>query len=379
MYSVTSYSLPKFHKGKTYYVAFQCFDPVEGKMRRKKYHLDGIKSKREREKRATELIANITQRLREGWNVWAKAETSRQYTAWETIVGYYTDFVEKMFRMGAIKQNTYLGYKSYFFQFRLWTQGLAVPLVYAYQLDRRMVTDFLDHVLLDKDVSAQTRNNYKGWLSVFCAWMVEKGFLTENPTEGIKNLPVEKKVRDALPPGELARLREFLLGTNRHFLLACMMEYYTLIRPIELTFIKIGDIRVKELKVVLSGEFTKNRRDAAVALNEELVRMMIDLGVFDHASGEFLFGGRDFRPGPKQLDSRAFREEFQRVRKRLGWPAKYQFYSLKDTGIRDLANEAGIVVARDQARHSDISTTNKYLKADQMAVHEEAKRFRGGL
>lgn len=56
-----------------------------------------------------------------------------------------------------------------------------------------------------------------------------------------------------------------------------------------------------------------------------------------------------------------------------------QVYSLKDSGIRDLANAEGIVVARDQARHSDILTTNRYLKGDAMAVHEATKRFKGGL
>ena len=30
--------------------------------------------------------------------------------------------------------------------------------------------------------------------------------------------------------------------------------------------------------------------------------------------------------------------------------------------LMDLANAAGVVVARDQARHSDITTTNKYIQ-----------------
>ena len=51
----------------------------------------------------------------------------------------------------------------------------------------------------------------------------------------------------------------------------------------------------------------------------------------------------------------------------------------KDTGIRDLANAEGIVVARDQARHSDVSTTNKYLKGSNMTVHEETKHFEGNF
>lgn len=50
------------------------------------------------------------------------------------------------------------------------------------------------------------------------------------------------------------------------------------------------------------------------------------------------------------------------MRKALKWDDCYQFYSLKDSGIRDLANAQGVVVARNQARHSDITTTNKYIQ-----------------
>ncbi|MDM8337199.1 integrase, partial [Mediterranea massiliensis] len=70
---------------------------------------------------------------------------------------------------------------------------------------------------------------------------------------------------------------------------------------------------------------------------------------------------------------------FYKVRAALHWPDTYMFYSLKDSGIRDLANSAGIVVARDQARHADISTTNKYLKGSSLTVHEETKHFKGEL
>jgi len=39
----------------------------------------------------------------------------------------------------------------------------------------------------------------------------------------------------------------------------------------------------------------------------------------------------------------------------------------------------GIVIARDQARHTDISTTNKYLQGRDLPVHDETKHFKGEL
>ncbi len=379
VYNVIGYSLPKLHKGKTWFVDFLCYDPVEQKMRRKKYHLDGIKSVRERQARAAELIANITRRLREGWCVWADAETRRQYTLMANIFSVYGDYIAKLLRMGTIKKNTWRSWRSYMVVFSEWAADDAARLMYAYQLDRAVVNDFLDYMLLDRDVSAKTRNNYRAWLYMFCEWMHGKGYLADNPVDGIKKLAEEAKLRDALPPHELERLKSYLEERNRHFLLACMMEYYCFIRPEELATIKIGDISVKAQRVRISAEAAKNRREAAVGLNDTVIMLMLDLGVFNHGSDEYLFGTRQFTPSGTKQTGRIFREEFVKVRKALGWPMSYQFYSLKDTGIRDLANAEGIVVARDQARHTDVATTNKYLKGDALRVHEETKHFKGGL
>ena len=65
------------------------------------------------------------------------------------------------------------------------------------------------------------------------------------------------------------------------------------------------------------------------------------------------------------------------MRKALKWDKCYQLYSLKDSGIRDLANAHGVVVARDQARHSDISTTNRYIQRH--GVQYETLNFEGNL
>ena len=128
----------------------------------------------------------------------------------------------------------------------------------------------------------------------------------------------------------------------------------------------------------MGGDISKNRRDGMVGLNDKLVRMMVELDVFKADSESYLFG-KGFMPGPRKITTKVIRNYFYKVRDALRLPKSYQFYSLKDSGIRDLANAVGIVVARDQARHHDISTTNKYLKGNAMTVHEETKHFKGEL
>ena len=122
----------------------------------------------------------------------------------------------------------------------------------------------------------------------------------------------------------------------------------------------------------------KNKRDGKVALNDIIIKEMLKLEIFKHPSNYYLFG-KKMTPSTQKASSEVFRREWIKMRKELRWPENRQFYSLKDSGIRDLANSEGIVIARDQARHTDISTTNKYLTGRDLPVHDETKHFEGAL
>lgn len=205
-----------------------------------------------------------------------------------------------------------------------------------------------------------------------------KQYMETNPCERIKSLKEEDKKRTAISPEDLKRITKYLSENDPYYLLVCRMEYYTFIRPEELTNIKLCDINLKEQKILVASNISKNRRDGMVGLNDEIIKQMIDLHIFDNDTNCYLFS-KGFKPGYKKITTRVIRDRFYKLRSVLKLPDTYLFYSFKDSGIRDLANSAGIVVARDQARHTDISTTNKYLKGSSLTVHEETKHFVGEL
>ncbi len=377
--NIIEYTLPKLHEGKNWYVDFYCIDPASGEMKRKKYMLDGVGRVSDKRRRAAEIIAGLAAKLQSGWNPWVEAADARQYTRFSDITEYYLRYIDKLTEKKTLKKKTAYDYHSRMKMLLEYNNSRQLPILYAYQFDQSYMSDFLDYILLDRDSSARTRNNYRTWLSAFCTWLVEKKYIPSNPVEKIKQLPEKEKTRSALSPLDLQRLKQYLGETNRHFLLACMMEYYTFIRPDELSNIRLCDIHIKAQKIFVSGEISKNRKDGMVGMNDSLIRLMVELGTFDNHTGNCYLFGKDFRPSEKKGDARIFRDYFNKVRAFLRWPKCYQFYSLKDSGIRDLANAEGIVVARDQARHSDVSTTNRYLKGDSLAVHEETKHFEGAL
>lgn len=376
--NLITYTLPKLHQGKNWYIDFKAYDPLEQKMKRKKYMLDKIEKITDRKKRANEIITNLNNRLRSGWNPWADASNSRQYTFFNDVIELYTKYLQKLCTSKVIKENTLLDYKKRLKVFVEYSEKRYPPIVYIYQLDQTFMSDFLDYILIDRDASARTRNNYRIWLSSFCTWLVEKQYLDRNPIEKIKSLTEAEKKRTALSSEDLEKLNKYLMKHDPHFLLLCQFEYYTFIRPDELSNIKLSDINLNEQKVFIASTISKNRKDGMVGLNDSLIKMMLDFNIFSNDNNNYLFG-KGFRPSPKKSTPRVYRENFNKIRLALKFPDTYQFYSLKDSGIRDLANAEGIVIARDQARHADISTTNKYLKGTSMTVHEETKRFKGKL
>ena len=174
----------------------------------------------------------------------------------------------------------------------------------------------------------------------------------------------------------MKQMSNYLCRNDKSFFLACLIQYYTLIRPGELSHLKIGDISLKKQTVFVSHEFSKNHKDAEVGLNKIVIKLMLDLEVFKKPDNYYLFGS-DFKPSAERIGSDHFNKRWKVMRKALKWNDCYQFYSLKDSGIRDLANAQGVVVARDQARHSDITTTNKYIQKH--GVQQVTLGFEGNL
>lgn len=326
---------------------------------------------------ATDICTELFLKLREGWRPekGMTIDINQKCKTLNDVIAEYEIYLDKMVAQKTMKNKTYIDYKS---RLKILKKYIAFTFTGKIEdFNQGFISRFLDWHMMKNGVSTCTRNNYRTWLSSFCTWLQERGYIPENYIKNINHLKEAEKERDALPVQDIARLGEYLEKTNRHYLLACLFEYYTFIRPGELSELKIKDLFLKEQKVFISGKISKNRHDGTVALNRKIINLMIDLEIFKFPDNYYLFG-KEFKPSRLKADSRQFNEYFRKVRKALHFPVSYKFYSLKDSGIRDVANSKGIVIARDQARHSDISTTNCYLKGPGM-VHEELKDFEGAL
>ncbi len=410
-FTVLGYTIPVVHQGNNPYIDFYYLSRITRTKKRKKIMLPGIlnrlkKSGRKRDatRMINQFISDLTAKLEAGWRpdedyTTLPVKSGVEITSTkidESVTVSLSDmqpaepaqpanrqkladlFDRFILSCGKkLRPKSLKCYESGVNVLRRYNDELDEPIVYVDQFTREYIATFLEHIYLDRNSNARTRNNYLGICSAFGTYLEEKGLVEVNPTLKISKLVPPPKRRQPLTEEMLKELHDFLSEHDPYFLLACQMQYYTLIRPNELAHIRLSDISLKDQTVTVTAEVSKNKRGAKVGLSAEVIHLMLDLGVLDNPPGCYLFS-KDFRPGVDLQSPDIFNKRWCKWRARLKWSPDYKFYSLKDSGIRDLANSEGIVIARDQARHTDIATTNKYL-GQISGAHEETKKFKGFL
>ncbi|GHT48763.1 hypothetical protein FACS189440_13130 [Bacteroidia bacterium] len=362
-----AYTPPKLYTGKEWYVGFYAFDPVYKKLRIKRIKLNYIDNKIERRKFSVDLIKRLNEKLRRGWNPWIASETNKGYCTFKEACEHYSKLTTKKFQEDYYREDTYTSYLSYLRRLKEYNDQYRFSISYIYQLDKQYIIDFLEYVYIDKGNCARTRDNYLGWFKSFSSFLVQSGYHKEKATEGIETFSKwqKQKKREYLPEDVLTKVKKQVEDKNKHFLLATYILFYTFIRPAEMSKLKINNINLKNRTIIIGEDQSKNRREAAITLPVKVIHLMLDLNIFDHPGNYFLFSSK-MQPGEGYADPKQFRDFWNHhVRKPLGLPEKYKFYSLKDTGVTMMLRaHTDILSVRDQARHSSILITDTYTPHD---------------
>lgn len=381
---IISYRLPRFVKGKRHYVEFYAFDPEKGQLERIRKNFDGIKDVKERNKAALRFCNEVGKRLSEGWNPFVESKGSGEYTLFSEACEKYETYLDKLGKEGNMRPETILGYKSKIHMLSDWAETQRSSLYYSYQFTSRFISRFLDYIFIDRDNTVRTRNNYYNWLSSFCNYLMDKQYIKVNPMDNVQRMKIKanQKNREVIPDNVMDQIHDYLMTHNKHFLLACYFLHYVLIRPHEMTFIRIKDISIKKQTITLYGEHTKNHNDAVLTLPQKVLKLMLDLDIFSNPGDYYLFSYTPrFQPGMKYMSQKMFRDYWKgAVRKDLKLPDRYKFYSLKDTGVTNMLRaNLDVLTVRDQARHSSILITDTYTPHDLKKANQFLLNYEGSF
>lgn len=379
---IVAWKTPRFHQASECYVSLSAFDPSRGKMCLKKIMLGHIKGKRTQRVYGEALVKRLTEKLMQGWNPWIEIVQPLEYTSFDEACQRYEDYLMKLLGEHNMREESVTSYISRMRILKEWKEKEKINLYYTYQFNNILVGQFLDYVFIDRNNTLRTRNNYLAWLKTFCKYLVERGYVPSDPTEGYSCVKRkgQLKNRDIIPDEVLKEIKHWLSENNKHFLLACYILHYLFVRPKEMSYLKVEDFDIKNKTLFLHGDRTKNHNDAVLTMPDHVLKLMIDLRVFDSPGSYYLFS-KDFAPGSERRSEKAFRDYWlNHVRKNLKITDRYKFYSLKDTGITNMLRaNTDIITVRDQARHSSILITDIYTPKDIKNANDILLNYHGVL
>ena len=358
------YKPAELRANKVWYIEYYAKNPLTEKLERFKKRVPSMKSQREREKYAKKMVQAINQKLETGWSPFYE-NPSNQYKSLEDSFSLFLKQLEKEVKDGIKRPDTLSSWKSFFSNISAYINEKHLDIKFVLNIDFLFVNNFLDYIYYDKRNSPRTYNNYLAYMKGFFEWAKLKGYAKQNPAEGIKSKPKVQKKREPLT-AEVKKCIKELRDKDFHFFTCCMLTYFCLIRRTELTKLKVSDVRLSESRIILDGSITKNRKTDSVTIPDVFLPILAQ-HLATANNSDYLFG-KDFKPGKVQLNPKKISDTWIKYRKKYKFDSKFQFYSLKDTGIMDLLN-SGIpsIKVRDQARHYDIKQTEAYTTRNLIA------------
>ena len=237
------------------------------------------------------------------------------------------------------------------------------------EFGKREAMQYLDYILIHREVSALTRNNYlKAMKSIFYV-LVDREYIEKNPFSGIRKLKAEKKKRVVYSPAECGIICNFLKEYDRGLLLAVSLCYYCAIRPNEIRDLKVGDIDLEKGLVMFNGTHSKNKDLALITMPQHLIDYCKELRLNSYPKNFYVTGFK-LKPCATRCGKNAIRRTHLKVLRLLKKHnmltdiENKSFYSWKDTAARDMINEGyNVAVLMKHFRHESLETTQKYLES----------------
>ncbi|PHS07025.1 MAG: integrase [Kordia sp.] len=341
-------------------IVFYVKNPFTNQLVIKRLRVRPLKNATERKKHAKRTVAEINSKLERGWNPYIEDNATKSFAIISEVIEQYLKQLQKQVKDKALRPDTERSYKSYLKNLLSYMEMKGESNMYCINFTRAFVIGFLDYIYYDRNNSGGTHNNYLMGIRIFSKYLLERDFISIDPTLKITTKRKEKKKREMIPTAIRKNINAYLTEHNKNYLTLCLATYFCFIRRTELTKIKVSDINLKGGYILIDGEDSKNHKTEPVTIPMEYMPMLIN-HISKSNNSDYVFSANNYKAGAEQLNPKKISDEWSKMRKIMGFSTVYQFYSLKDSGITELLN-SGIpaIKVRDQARHHDLKVTEGY-------------------
>lgn len=340
-------------------VVYYAKNPISQEMQRFRVVVPVLKSVVDRKKLGKTIAVAINLKLDAGWLPFYSDVSSNDFKTYRYCKKVFLDQLSTDIKKGLRRPDTERAYNSYFSMIELFVTKKELKFNFLFEMNRAFITNYLDFILYDRNNSHRTHNNHLGFIIGFLNFCQARGFIKENGAIGIAKKKEGEKIRLLLTPEIKAKIKEFET-VNFHYFVLCMTTYYCFVRRTELTKLKVHHISLANSTMTIPSDIAKNHKEATITIPTPLAYLLAK-HLQTAVMSDYVFSANNFTSGSTQLNPKKISDVWEKMRQLFTIPKWFQFYSLKDSGITDLLN-SGVASLRvkNQARHEEISTTEKY-------------------
>lgn len=339
------------------FVHYSATDPKTGKLKRKKIKLNRYKTVAERKRRAKILIKEINRKLYEGWNPWLEDSAPKGFEKLQTALATFLSRKKR-----ELKANSMRSYYSYVGMFNEWLDIEGKSEIKCNTFNKALASDFLNHAYDSKNLSNNTFNNYRGFFVLLWNWLQSENYVESNVFESIQKRKGEAKKREIIPEPIRKRIKAYFRFRNPDMYIVSLLVYHTLIRPGEICFLKPENFELDTQIIIVPEEAAKNGKSRVSTIPDVIMKDLVKYRFGGASYNDFIFG-KGFEAGRVKMDPRRLSKVWDKMRRDLDLPQKYQLYSLRDTGIVQLLRDG---VSPDevmkQAGHHSLEITTQYIR-----------------
>ena len=342
-----------------YVVEFYVYDLQQGKMVRQilklNRHLKPYKSKRDKQRAAEEIAAQITIKLSNGWSPLNESESPRILTSIKDLRDKYIT-AKKREGLRPMTLQSYTSITKIFIDY-LEENNIHTPSGYLSQED---AIKYMDHVQ-ERGLSNRAYNNTLKQLQAFFNWAVTHCYCKQNPFANIPLLSKECKKRILIDEQTRTRIASYLSEKCPQFLLYLNLIYSAMIRPAEARSIRLSWIDIERHCIVIPANTAKNGKARCAAITRAIEAMLMKHANNLHPN-YYLFGkGQTMMPNEIPCAQSTPRHKWDRLREELKLPKEMQMYSLRDSGIIDMQH-SGIdqLTVQHHTDHSSLQVQRIY-------------------
>jgi site-specific recombinase XerD len=339
-----------------YYIEYYAIDGTTNELRRQIVKLNRLKKRYNSSQfrlQASLLVQEINTKLAGGWSPFLETSNARFYTPLLPLLDEYLKEKQKDLRPASLAN-----YKSFCTVFGQWIKDNA-PTVRSGNFTKVYAAKYLDD-FYKKKIVARTYNNQLKQCRAFFLWLVEKCYAKENPFTNFKTKRTDQKRRILIPENTRKEICEWCLTNNPNYLIVQQLVFNSLIRPKEISELRMKDLNLEEKYILVLSEVAKTHNARYASLSDELIKLL-SAPQFQKAKPNDYILGTGYVPNTIKMPKDRFHKDWDKMRKVLDLPEEMQLYSLRDTGINTLL-KSGVdpLTVMQHADHHDLSITTRY-------------------